>query len=198
MEHQVAVRIEPPTQFVRVVVKVALDRIAASGKRLFARLGVPSEASSNDRDSRRLVQSGAGQSFRRHVPAKFEHRFRRVVRQPEGVVDPCHSVYPALAQLPEAPDIVVVFRRVEELLGVAAEAVAVGAHTFWTQLGLWSDEAAKLAHEAGLFVVMNRCIKIEHARFAGGLHLAGFDTGGISSKRLGSRRPVPPASSGPG
>ena len=94
-----------------------------------------------------------------------------------------HQVYPALAQLPEAPDIVVAFRRVEELLGVAADAAAVGARTFWAQLGLWSDEAAELAHEAGLSAVMNRCIKVEHARFAGGLHLAGFDTGVISSKR---------------
>ena len=76
---------------------------------------------------------------------------------------------------------------------MAADAVAVGARTFWAQLGLWSDEAAELAHEAGLSVVMNRCIKIEHARFAGGLHLAGFDTGVISSKR-----PVRPASSGSG
>ncbi len=104
-----------------------------------------------------------------------------------------HQVYPALAQLPEAPDIVVAFRRVEELLGVAADAVAVGAGTFWAQLGLWSDEAAELAHEAGLSAVMNRCIKVEHARFAGGLHLAGFDTGVISSKR-----PVHPASSARG
>jgi uncharacterized protein len=94
-----------------------------------------------------------------------------------------HQVYPALAQLPEAPDIVVAFRRVEELPRVADDAIAIGARTFWAQLGLWSDEAAELAHNAGLFVVMNRCIKIEHARFAGGLHLAGFDTGVISSKR---------------
>jgi uncharacterized protein len=94
-----------------------------------------------------------------------------------------HEVYPALAQLPEAPDIVVAFRREEELLSVAADAAAVGSRTFWVQLGLWSDEAAQLAHEAGLSVVMNRCIKVEHARFAGGLHLAGFDTGVISSKR---------------
>lgn len=101
-----------------------------------------------------------------------------------------HEVYSALARLPEAPDIVVAFRRVEELLGVGADAVAVGAHTFWAQLGLWSDDAAQLAHEAGLSVVMNRCIKVEHARFAGGLHLAGFDTGVISSKR-----PVRPVSS---
>ncbi len=102
-----------------------------------------------------------------------------------------HQVYPSLDQLPEAPDIVVAFRRVDELLGVAADAIAVGASTFWAQLGLWSDEAAERADEAGLSVVMNRCIKIEHARFAGGLHLAGFDTGVISSKR--PVRPTPSA-----
>jgi uncharacterized protein len=98
-----------------------------------------------------------------------------------------HPVYPTLDQLPDAPDAVVAFRRVEDLPLVAADAVAVGARTFWAQLGLWSDEAAAVAHRAGLSVVMNRCIKIEHARFAGGLHLAGFDTGVISSKR--SARP---------
>jgi uncharacterized protein len=92
-------------------------------------------------------------------------------------------VYPSLGELPEVPDIVDAFRREEELPGVAADAVAVGAHTFWAQLGLWSDEAAAVAGGAGLSVVMNRCIKIEHARFSGGLHLAGFDTGVISSKR---------------
>jgi uncharacterized protein len=98
-----------------------------------------------------------------------------------------HRVYPTLADLPQPPDLVDVFRRVEELPNVATAAVAVGAHTFWAQLGLWSDEAAEIAHRAGLSVVMNRCLKIEHARFAGGLHLAGFDTGVISS-----RRPVRP------
>ena len=97
-----------------------------------------------------------------------------------------HGVYPCLAALPEAPDLVDVFRRGEELPGVAADAVAAGARTFWAQLGLWSDEAAAIAHGAGLAVVMNRCVKIEHARFAGGLHLAGFDTGVISSRRPGS------------
>jgi uncharacterized protein len=101
-----------------------------------------------------------------------------------------HPVYPTLADLPDAPDLVDAFRRETELPGVAADAVKVGARTFWAQLGLWSDEAAALAHEAGLSVVMNRCVKIEHARFAGGLHLAGFDTGVISSKR--PRRLGPP------
>ena len=66
---------------------------------------------------------------------------------------------------------------------LAEEAIAVGAKTFWAQLGLWNGDAAKVAADAGLDVVMDRCTKIEHARFAGGLHLAGFSTGVISSKR---------------
>ncbi|HXY44808.1 MAG TPA: CoA-binding protein [Acidimicrobiales bacterium] len=92
-------------------------------------------------------------------------------------------VYPTLADLPESPDLVDVFRRASDLPEVAAEAIAVKARTFWAQLGLWNDEAAEAAHAAGLHVVMNRCLKIEHARFAGGLHLAGFDTGVINAKR---------------
>jgi len=92
-------------------------------------------------------------------------------------------VYPSLAALPEPPDLVDVFRRADDLPEVARDAVAVGARTFWAQLGLSNEEAARIAHDAGLAVVMNRCLKIEHARFAGGLHLAGFDTGVISSRR---------------
>ncbi len=92
-------------------------------------------------------------------------------------------VYPTLADLPVTPDLVDVFRRSDDLPAVAQEAVAIGAATFWAQLGLWNDEAAAIAHSAGLEVVMNRCLKIEHARFHGGLHLAGFDTGVISSRR---------------
>jgi hypothetical protein len=95
-----------------------------------------------------------------------------------------HPVFPSLMELPSAPDIAVAFRRVEDLPGVASDAVSVGARTFWAQLGLWSDEAAAIADDAGLSVVMNRCIKIEHARFAGGLHLAGFNTGVITSRRF--------------
>ena len=91
--------------------------------------------------------------------------------------------YPSLADLPGAPDIVDVFRRPDQLPGVAQEAVDAGAGAFWMQLGLHSDEAVEIAHAAGLDVVSNRCVKIEHARFNGGLHLAGFDTGVISSRR---------------
>jgi predicted CoA-binding protein len=93
------------------------------------------------------------------------------------------KTYPSLADLPGAPDIVDVFRRADQLPGVAREAVAAGAKTLWMQLGLHSDEAVEIAHSAGLNVVSNRCLKIEHARFHGGLHLAGFDTGVISSRR---------------
>lgn len=91
--------------------------------------------------------------------------------------------YPSLADLPEVPDIVDCFRRAEDLPGVVEEAIAVGAKVVWFQLGLRNDEAARRAVQAGLEVVQNRCLKIEHARFAGGLHLAGFDTGIITSKR---------------
>lgn len=91
--------------------------------------------------------------------------------------------YPSLDALPVVPDLVDAFRRPADLPEVAHHAVAVGAKTLWIQLGLWSVEAAEIALAAGLNVVMNRCLKIEHARFHGGLHLAGFDTGVISSRR---------------
>ncbi len=91
-------------------------------------------------------------------------------------------VYASLADLPVTPDIVDVFRRAEDLPSVADEAVEAGASVFWAQLGLWNAEAARRCAAAGLDVVMDRCLKIEHARFHGGLHLAGFDTGVISSR----------------
>jgi len=92
-------------------------------------------------------------------------------------------VYPSLADLPSKPDLVSVFRKHDDLPGVADEVIAVGARTLWLQLGLWHEAVAEHAADAGLNVVMNRCVKIEHARFAGGLHLAGFNTGVVSSRR---------------
>lgn len=92
-------------------------------------------------------------------------------------------VYKSLADLPEVPDLVDVFRRHDDLPSVLAETLAVGAKTIWLQLGAWHEEVAAKAEAAGLDVVMDRCVKIEHARFHGGLNLAGFNTGVISSKR---------------
>lgn len=92
-------------------------------------------------------------------------------------------VYPDLASLPEPPDMVDVFRRVDDLPGVVDETIAVGASSVWFQLGLVHDAAAATASSAGLDVVQDRCLKIEHARFCGGLHDAGFVTGVIDSRR---------------
>ena len=93
------------------------------------------------------------------------------------------TVFPSLDALPAVPDLVDVFRRTEDLPTVTEEAIAIGATSIWFQLGLRHDEAADLASSAGLNVVQDRCLKIEHARYAGGLHKAGFDTGVISSRR---------------
>ncbi|KQQ94407.1 hypothetical protein ASF62_09850 [Leifsonia sp. Leaf325] len=93
------------------------------------------------------------------------------------------KAYPDLASLPEVPDIVVVFRRGSDIPSVIDDVVAVGAKTIWVQLGIWNQDAAYDGEARGLTVVMDRCIKVEHARFGGGLHLLGFDTGQISSRR---------------
>lgn len=90
-----------------------------------------------------------------------------------------------LADLPVVPDLVDVFRRADDLPAVLEEVLALpaGVQTFWLQFGLFDEGLARRAEAAGLQVVMDRCLKIEHARFAGGLHLAGFDTGVISARR---------------
>ncbi|MEH0059894.1 CoA-binding protein [Auritidibacter ignavus] len=94
-----------------------------------------------------------------------------------------HKVYPSLDALPIVPDIVDVFRKPEDTPGVVEEAHNIGAKSVWLQLGIWNEEAAHLAESYGMDVVMDRCVKIEHARFHGGLNLAGFNTGVISSRR---------------
>ena len=95
------------------------------------------------------------------------------------------KVYDSLADLPEKPDMVDVFRKASDTPALLDEAIEVGAKTIWLQLGVWNDEVGERGQAAGLNVVMNRCLKIEHARFHGGLHLAGFNTGVISSRRGG-------------
>ncbi|MGO4593236.1 CoA-binding protein [Leifsonia sp. 2TAF2] len=93
------------------------------------------------------------------------------------------KAYPDLASLPEVPDIVDVFRKPADIPAVIDEALAVGAPTVWVQLGIWNQEAAEYGESKGLTIVMDRCVKIEHARFHGGLHLLGFDTGQITARK---------------
>ena len=93
------------------------------------------------------------------------------------------KAYPDLQSLPEVPDIVDVFRKASDIPSVIDDVLAVGAKTVWVQLGIWNEEAAYYGESKGLTVVMDRCIKVEHARFHGGLHLLGFDTGVITSHK---------------
>ncbi|CAN5212649.1 CoA-binding protein [soil metagenome] len=93
------------------------------------------------------------------------------------------KVYKSLADLPVVPDIVDVFRKGSDIPAVIDEVVAIGAKTIWVQLGIWNQDAAIYGESKGLTVVMDRCIKIEHARFHGGLHLLGFDTGVITARK---------------
>jgi uncharacterized protein len=99
-----------------------------------------------------------------------------------------HKAYPDLASLPEVPDIVDVFRKGSDIPSVIDDVLAIGARqgknpAVWVQLGIWNQDAAIYGESKGLTVVMDRCIKIEHARFHGGLHLYGFDTGQITSHK---------------
>lgn len=91
--------------------------------------------------------------------------------------------YPSVAEIPFAIDMVDVFRRSEDVLPIALQAVEKGARCLWQQIGVKNLEADALAQQAGLDSVMDRCVKIEHARLFGGLHWAGVNTGVISSKR---------------
>ena len=96
-------------------------------------------------------------------------------------------VYKSLADIPEQIDIVDAFRKSEDIPSVLDEAIAINAKVLWMQLGILNQEAAERGVAAGLTVVQDRCLKIEHARFHGGLHLAGFNTGVISSRRNAKR-----------
>jgi hypothetical protein len=91
--------------------------------------------------------------------------------------------YAALEDIPHPVDMVDVFRREADLPPIARAAVAIGARCLWQQLGVRSAEADAIVRAAGLDSVMDRCVKIEHARLFGGLHWAGVNTGVISARR---------------
>jgi hypothetical protein len=91
--------------------------------------------------------------------------------------------YPDLLSIPESVDMVNVFRQPEECVEVARQAVQIGAKTMWLQLRIVNLEAAQIARDAGLNVIMDRCIKIEHGRYSGSLHWVGMNTEIISARR---------------
>jgi len=95
--------------------------------------------------------------------------------------------YPSLTAVPDPVDIdiVNVFRSPDALPGIAEEAVAIGAKNLWCQFSVINEEGVRIAEEGGLSVVMDRCIKVEHARFVGRMHWLGFNTQRITSVRGG-------------
>ena len=130
-----------------------------------------------------------GLSAEWHRPSFFaakymqEHGYRIIPVNPryaEILGERCHA---SLETIDEPVDIVDVFRKTADVLPIARQAIAIGAKCLWQQIGVKNLEAAKLAADAGLDVVMDRCVKIEHARLFGGLHWAGVNTGVVSARR---------------
>jgi len=95
--------------------------------------------------------------------------------------------YPSIKAIPGPVEVVDIFRESSAAPAIVEEAIAIGAKVIWMQLGVINDPAAERARNAGLEVVMDRCMKIEHARFFGGLNTIGMNTAVITSKRRSSR-----------
>ena len=93
--------------------------------------------------------------------------------------------YPSLRDVPVPVDIVNVFRAPDALPGIAKDAVVIRAQNLWCQFGVINEEGARIAEEGGLSVVIDRCIKVEHARYVGRMHWLGFNTHRITSVRGG-------------
>ena len=141
------------------------------------------------RDCRTIAVVGLSAQW--HRPSNFaakymqQHGYRIVPVNPryagtEVLGERCVA---SLAEIGQPVDLVDVFRRTEDVLPLAREAVAMGAKCLWQQIGVTNAEADQLARAAGLDSVMDRCVKIEHARLFGGLHWAGVNTRVISARR---------------
>jgi hypothetical protein len=120
-----------------------------------------------------------------YFAAKYmqEHGYRIIPVNPNYAEVLGERCYPDVTSIPESVDVVDCFRRPDEMPPLAREAVAKGAKVLWMQLGIRNDDAARIADAAGMAVVQDRCVKIEHARIMGGLNWAGVNTGVISARR---------------
>jgi predicted CoA-binding protein len=111
------------------------------------------------------------------------HGYRVVPVNPRETEVLGEASHASLADVPDPIDVVDVFRAPDAVPGIVEEAIAVGAGTLWLQYGVISWEGADRAREAGLDVVMDRCMKVEHARYLGRMHWLGFNTGRVTSRR---------------
>ena len=93
--------------------------------------------------------------------------------------------YSSLLDVPEPVDVVNVFRAPNALPGIAQDAVAINAAALWCQFGVINDQGAQIAEDGGMTVIMDRCLKVEHARYVGRMHWLGFNTQRITSVRAG-------------
>jgi hypothetical protein len=93
--------------------------------------------------------------------------------------------YPSLLEVPEPIDLVNVFRTPDAVPGIAREAVEIHAGALWCQFDVISEEGARIAEDGGVTVIMDRCLKVEHARYIGRMHWLGFNTGRITALRTG-------------
>lgn len=120
-----------------------------------------------------------------YFAAKYllDHGYKVIPVNPQYKEVLGQKCYASLREIPEKVDIVDCFRRSEEIMPLADEAIAIGAKVLWLQLGVINDAAAEKARKAGLEVVTDRCMKIEYARLFGGLGWAGVNTGVVSGKR---------------
>ena len=112
-----------------------------------------------------------------------EHGYRIIPVNPKYPEILGEKAYRSLAEIPEKVDMVDCFRKTDDILPIAHEAIAIGAKVLWQQLGVTNHEAEALVCAAGMESVMDRCVKIEHARLMGGLNWAGVNTKVISAKR---------------
>jgi predicted CoA-binding protein len=111
------------------------------------------------------------------------HGYRIVPVNPRETEILGETSYPSLLDIPFPVDVVDVFRDPAAVPDIARQAVAIGAKALWLQFGVISPEGARIAEEAGLTVVMDRCMKVEHARHAGRMHWLGFNTGNVTARR---------------
>jgi predicted CoA-binding protein len=113
------------------------------------------------------------------------HGYRVIPVNPRETEVLGEKSYPSLVDVPGHVDIVNVFRAPDALPGIARDAVAIGAGALWCQFTVINEEGARIAATGGLSVVMDRCIKVEHARYVGRMHWLGFNTQRITSVRGG-------------